>query len=243
MSLSKLIFRHPMNATATIGACAISRMRTFLSVIAFFTLQTALSAQAPAWWGSRGVTTGAPPNDYAVANQGQLKWIAKQAMIELDAALASSGGAGTGVHGLVDPWATPASATADYSAVNLGQLKVVAKPFYDTLIAAGYATSYPWSGAANDYAAANLGQVKNLFSFDIASWTVLVASKSDANGDGLPDWWQIVIFGRNFANISNTAAYSFYNGNTVANYQNANPVTNAGLLTISITYPSSGSTF
>ena len=142
---------------------------------------------APDWWTQRAVLTGSPPNDYAVVNQGQLKQIAKQAMLEIDAHL--PGGADDAVHQMVGSWSTPTAITNDYSAANLGQLKALAQPFYDRLIITGYTSTYPWNASfaqTNDYAVANIGQVKNLFAFDLTL---------DSDGDQLPDWWEQHYFG------------------------------------------------
>jgi hypothetical protein len=204
-----------------------------------------LDANPPAWWSARGVIALNPAthqplaaNDYAAANQGQLKWIANQAAQELNASC--PGGSGTAIPALVSSWSAPTSATSDYSPVTLGQLKFVAQPFYDRLILLGYASGYPWSGTASDHAMANLGQVKNVFSFDVAKFV----SRIDGSGAPVSDWWQIQFFGTNFLNLPNTGAYQYYNGNTIPNYEIANPLNpSAGILTISITTPSGGSTF
>src|SRR6185369_1115091 len=115
----------------------------------------------------RGVLAqDASADDYAPANQGQAKNIAKAAAAEMDARL--TGGAGDQVHSLIDSWSTPGSPANDFAPINLGQLKNLAKPFYDRLIAVGLADSYPWQRsqvAPDDFAVANIGQVKNLFSF------------------------------------------------------------------------------
>ena len=135
-------------------------------------------AAAPAWWAQRGVTVASvSPDDYAPANQGQLKNIAKAAVAEMDAKL--SGGAGDELHDLVNGWSIPSPQTNDFAPLNIGQLKNVVRPFYDRLIAAGLATSYPWSGSsspADDFAAANIGQVKNLFTFEINAGNILDGS-------------------------------------------------------------------
>jgi hypothetical protein len=126
-------------------------------------------AGAPSWWSEHSVlVSGANADDYALANQGQLKNIAKGAVAEMDAKLA--GGAGAELHSLVDGWSTPGPQTNDFAPLNLGQLKNVAKPFYDRLMAAGLADSYPWLGSSSspdDFAVANIGQVKSLFGFEI----------------------------------------------------------------------------
>jgi hypothetical protein len=103
-------------------------------------------AAAPAWWSERGVTVNnATPDDYAPANQGQLKNVAKAAVAEMDAKL--SGGAGQELHNLVASWSIPSPQTNDFAPLNIGQLKNVAKPFYDRLIAAGLVNAYPWAGS------------------------------------------------------------------------------------------------
>lgn len=169
-------------------------------------------SEAPSW-----PTNYPEANDYAAANIGQLKVVASAAFDELSANL--PGGAGPNVTAIIKRWyqlepingqpASPddpssafhldpngkrvplASAnTNDFAAVNLGQLKAVAKPFYDRLIAAHSATSYPWTNTgANDYAAANLGQLKRVFSFELQAVNV------DTDLNGIPDWWELQYFG------------------------------------------------
>lgn len=150
-------------------------------------------AAAPGWWSQRGVTNSAlPADDYALANQGQLKNLANAAVAELDARL--PGGAGDALHDLIAGWSPPSGQTNDFAPVNLGQLKNAAKPFYDRLIAVRYTEQYPWTAGANapsDFALANVGQVKNLFSFDLLA----TDPSRDADQDGLPDWWEKYYFG------------------------------------------------
>jgi len=115
----------------------------------------------PAWWRTRSVVVGANTNDYAAANQGQVKWMAQQAYLEMEDVLAGSGGAGATITALVGSF----TSENNYQAVNAGQLKAVAKPFYQRLGA-----SYPWSATTADdidYAAVNIGQVKQVFNFHI----------------------------------------------------------------------------
>ncbi|MBM3860338.1 MAG: sugar-binding protein [Verrucomicrobia bacterium] len=140
------------------------------------------AATGPAWWVARGVVnTNATPNDFAAVNQGQLKWMAVNAALELESQL--PGGAGSNVWALIESF----SNTNNFRPVNLGQLKFVASHFYDRLMAVGYTTNYPWSGQPNDYALANIGQMKNVFSFDAAWWMTL-----DSDEDGMPDWWEVM---------------------------------------------------
>jgi len=145
-----------------------------------------LAAQAPQWWSDRSVINPqASSNDFAPVNQGQLKYLATQAYIELQENL--PGGGGADVQRLTSAWMLGSG--NDFLPVNLGQLKNVAKPFYDRLIAVGFTDDYPWESSANppaDFALANIGQVKNLFSFDITF---------SSDSDPLPDWWRMHHFG------------------------------------------------
>jgi hypothetical protein len=153
----------------------------------------------PAWWASRDathavevttnsgiVTTNYITNDYAAVNQGQLKQFTARAVDELNADLASSGGAGTNLNTMVSNWvadyATNGYATnpanparpykpADFQVINVGQLKYVAGLVYGQLSAAGYTGLVPsWLHTnATDYAVANLGQLKEVFAFDLTA--------------------------------------------------------------------------
>lgn len=136
-------------------------------------------ADAPDWWQQRGVISpGATADDYAVANLGQLKFMAQQAGAQMEVVL--PGGAGSEIRDLLSVWqGAPGSGTVrdDYAAVNLGQLKTVASKFYTRLQAVGYqgqplapGATVPWAGTgADDYALANLGQLKHVFSFILVS--------------------------------------------------------------------------
>src|SRR5438270_1008510 len=172
---------------------AISAVRLSLCLLVAARLPLLLYAAAPAWWSQHGVlAVGSAAGDYAHANQGQLKNIAKAAVAEMDVRL--PGGAGDVVHNLITSWSSPSLRTNDFAPVNLGQLKNVAKPFYDRLIAVKYAATYPWiaSGAVpEDFAIVNIGQVKSLFSFDLHA----TDSVHDADDNGLPDWWEKYYFG------------------------------------------------
>ncbi|HKP03174.1 MAG TPA: hypothetical protein VJU77_07370 [Chthoniobacterales bacterium] len=163
-----------MKPAAPDNCNGVTRLRVLLALLLCGLLPFLAFAAAPAWWAERGVTVpNTSADDYAPANQGQLKNIAKAAVAEMDDKL--PGGAGDELHNLVTSWATPSPQTNDFAPLNLGQLKNVAKPFYDRLIAAGLANAYPWTGSAapaDDFAVANLGQVKNLFSFDVSSGDV-----------------------------------------------------------------------
>lgn len=153
----------------------------------------------PSWWAARGATaSGAAEDNWAAANLGQLKQMASTARDELNVALPT--GAGAPINNLVLGWWDITGAD-DFAIANLGQLKAVAQPFWDQLIAAGAATSYPWTGSGaspDDFSAANLGQLKNVFHFEI-----------DLDGDGLPDSWEKHFVGNTSSNASTMAA----NGN------------------------------
>ena len=151
-----------------------------------------LRAAPPAWWEERGVVNpGATANDYAAANLGQVKHIAKQAALEMEARL--PGGAGAEINALIASWSQPPAAGVvrnDYAVINQGQLKAIAKIFYNRLVQTGRTgaplapgASYPWTASTADdasFAPANIGQVKFLFSFDLF----------DNEHDGLPDAWE-----------------------------------------------------
>lgn len=170
-------------------------LRLVLALLAAVLLPLVAYAAAPAWWAERGIPVqGATADDYAPANQGQLKNIAKAAVAEMDAKL--PGGAGDALHNLVASWSSPGAQTNDFAPLNLGQLKSVAIPFYERLILMRYVDTYPWAGSSNgadDFSAANLGQIKNLFSFDF----VATDAAHDSDGNGLPDWWEKYYFGQN----------------------------------------------
>ena len=156
-----------------------------------------LFAEVPQWWIARGVVdTNAASNDYAPVNQGQVKYVATQAYLELNQNLTNDCSA---ISNLVFSF----SNTNNWLPANLGQLKAVAQPFYDLLWANNYTNAwpegmtigpYPWSGVSGDtedYALANIGQLKYLFSFN------LTAIPLDTDGDGLLNQDEIDIYGTN----------------------------------------------
>ena len=165
------------------------RELTAALLVAVTQLQSATTV-APEWWGTRGVfKAGTAADDYAVANLGQLKNIARKAAQELEEGL--FGGAGEEINALIASWVAdplPGVSRDDYAALNLGQLKRVAKPFYDRLADGSSSVTYPWSGTAtDDHALANVGQLKRVFSFTIVEF--------DSDNDGLPDAWEMEMFG------------------------------------------------
>src|SRR3989440_7082905 len=160
-----------MNLAPPASRNGIFTFRLAFTLVAAGLIPLLVYGSAPSWWSQRGVLVeNAVADDYAPANQGQLKNIAKAAVAEMDAKLTS--GAGDELHGLVGNWSLPDIGTNDFAPVNLSQLKNVAKPFYNRLIAAGLIDFYLWLSSFNspdDFAVANIGQVKSLFSFEIPS--------------------------------------------------------------------------
>jgi hypothetical protein len=204
-------------------------------------------APPPLWWSENAtrIVANPPvtPDNYGVANLGQLKHVAAMAKKHLDQHLATWGGAGSGVNAVVASFVQ--NTPDNFAPVNLGQLKAVAKPFYDrlrevgmntnaSLRANGYPASwphdYPWDptlpinqptppGATVDKTAnlapINLSQLKMAFSFDVAK---------DTDGDGIPDWWETK-YGLNPNNPSDANATAAGGGMTNGQHygQGSNP--------------------
>lgn len=175
----------------------VVRGRSWVLAAAFllgFSAAGLATADSPAWWALRDIQSTNSAQDFAVANQGQAKWIATQAAAEFDTYL--PGGAGSGVSNLL----TRFSSTNNWLPLNLGQLKALAAPFYDRLAASGVTGAlpqgatgrYPWTTNNEDdadFAIANLGQLKYVFSFDLDR-----ALGLDRDEDDLPDWWEVQYF-------------------------------------------------
>ncbi len=175
--------------------------RLSLAFAVFACFAGLLFAVPPAWWSEEGTRVLDPDisdaDNHSPANLGQLKHMAKQAKMHLDAAL--PGGSGPAIASLVEAFEprigqgyTQAQIDAfreqNYAPINLGQLKAVAKPFYERLLAAGFDTKanliahgypanwaydYPWNPQTpveENYAPANLGQVKMTFSFGLVNF-------------------------------------------------------------------------
>ncbi len=139
----------------------------------------------PAWWTELGVLDpSAEPNDFALAVQGQVKWIASRAAHGLGEAGALAGGSGPACSALAAAF-TPSNNALP---VTLGQLKATAAPFWARLAElAPSSAPPPWAGEAaqQDFALVNVGQVKAAFSFELPS--PQVDSDVDTDGDGLTD--------------------------------------------------------
>lgn len=134
------------------------------TVVCLFLAVSNLQAEpVPPWWIERGVVNvSLLQDDHALANQGQLKHIASQAKLEMDARL--SGGAGAQINELINGWSSPAPNVNDYATVTVDQAKAVASLFY-----ARIGSPVPWantaSGGSNHDVALVVGQVKDLFAF------------------------------------------------------------------------------
>ena len=125
-----------------------------------------LHAQMPAWWTERGVLDlNMPLNDFAHVNEGQLKYIAQQAYLEMEEHLPGGGGSN------LTAWIAGLANNYNYYPVNVGQLKTMAEPFYDRLIEVGLVDEYPWANifTLNDFVLGNIGQVKALFDFELSA--------------------------------------------------------------------------
>ncbi len=98
----------------------------------------------PTWWTDTGNSTAilaanTSPNNAALANVGQLKFVAYQARSYLNLQLSTVGGAGPEIDAVVNEFAQNTS--DNYALANLGQLKYLAEPFYDRLLQVGYNTN------------------------------------------------------------------------------------------------------
>ena len=149
--------------------------------------RTAEGTPRPAWWTELGVLDpSAEPNDFALAVQGQVKWIASRAAHGLGEAGALAGGSGPACSALAAAF-TPSNNALP---VTLGQLKATAAPFWVRLAElAPCPAPPPWAGEAapQDFALVNVGQVKAAFSLDLAP---LIDPAADADGDGIPNGWE-----------------------------------------------------
>ena len=144
--------------------------REFLTGLLLATqLLLPVQAAAPSWWETRGVIIpGKASDDFAVINQGQLKYLVSAVVAEMNAKLTD--GAGPSLNALVNAWTTSTAGADDFAVVNVGQLKTVTKAVYQRLLAAGTIEALPaWAtdNGSDDFAVANIGQAKHLFAFEV----------------------------------------------------------------------------
>jgi hypothetical protein len=186
-------------------------------------LLASTSYAGPSWWTSRGAVSGTP-NPYAAANQGQLKQFTTAAIAELNADLASVGGAGTALNNLHSTWQTEyannnhAPTSSDFQAVNVGQLKYIASLLYVPLAQAGL-TVPTWIAVnpSTDHDVANLGELKTVFNFSLT--TTL-----DPDGSGLSVAWEDEYYGTTGVSASALAPGGSGLTNLQASQLNLNPL-------------------
>jgi len=203
-----------------------------LMAVVFLALVLTLQAQ-PTWWTATGGPLDSnPANDYAVANQGQLKQFTQKAVQYMNTNLPS--GAGTNLNNMVAGWSnyyatngysSTNPAPQDFRVINQGQLKYIGNLVWTNLVTAGYTNSIPtWliGTNANDYVAMNLGQIKAVFNFDLTA---------DTDGNKLPDWWEMHYFGQ-IGNNTNatpngsttTVLYDYQHGISPFNFYGTVPI-------------------
>ena len=160
------------------------RYRNWLTCLLLwiFTAQI-MTAQAPLWWANQNVLIG-EADDFAAINQGQLKNLALAAVVEMDAKMASVGGAGQELRAMVNQWLAQDTESDDFAVVTLGQLKAVALLFHQRLQQVGSLPSLPsWLTQQQDnYAVANIGQAKQAFAFALPTTGVESGYGSQNNG-------------------------------------------------------------
>jgi len=164
-------------ALRSLAADSMGVLSRFMVVGCWLSTGLLQAGEIPQWWESRNVLRESAAHDFHPVNQGQVKWMGLKAYEEFLEKLPSD--ANTNLLNRIDQFPEG----NNFRPANLGMLKAVALPFYERLIAEGYALDFPWAGKeARDYALANQGQLKNLFRFDLDAF--------DSNGNGLPDWWE-----------------------------------------------------
>lgn len=186
-------------------------------------LASAIAAD-PGWWNTRGVKNSSEASNLSPAAIGQAKHMAAMALAELQTKLppAQYTTLHADVTAIVNLALPQNQAEFDNQRMVLlnGQLKALAKPFYDRLRALDAAwldaemaaanirvvepgsnpaaySPYPWSETASDdsnKSPATLGQLKAVFSLRLENIVI------DADGDGLPDVWEM----QYFSNLSQT---------------------------------------
>jgi len=184
----------------------------------FLGLTSFLHAAPPGWWsaGNPPVITGGAPENHGVANQGQAKYMAKQALAALRAkdpyAADDIEEALVGPGRAIVSWAppsTPEESARQYAPLLIGQLKAISAPFYQKLNQklpvwieeqlslnhtkdlADSSNYFPWTSSNaddNNREPATIGQLKAVFSLRFESIGVHVFV--DADADGMDDTWE-----------------------------------------------------
>lgn len=164
---------------------------------------SALGSAPPTWWHSRGVTNLNPPNDRGPVVLGQAKWVARQALREVEERLLL--GASPLLRQRVGAFLETRS--DDYAILPVDQLKDLARSFHQWLESLGFAFSgpaltgsstAPLTGAPgpsidpSSGSPASVGQLKAVFDFELSSF---VPTYPDRDGDGYPDWLEMLRFG------------------------------------------------
>jgi len=175
----------------------------------------------PLWWSAGSppaINPAAEPNNHGVANIGQAKWMAKNALAALREQLpdvaeeveAELVGADKAIRSWDAP-VTPEEQTKQRSPLLIGQLKAISAPFYNhlhdgqpvwlsqELIANGTShagTHLPWSETTtddNNKGVATIGQLKAVFSLRFES--IEISNLDDTDNDGMSDAWELLHFG------------------------------------------------
>ena len=160
-------------------------------------------SEIPQWWQDRSVIDAeSAEQNSAVANLGQAKWMATQALAELQSVAPALAANINLTQVFPAPPAAPDAAwfDAQKSPLNLGQLKAISHQFYDALPPAWLADQalqngiipwvapYPWdinTPVEENLKLANIGQLKAVFSLRFRQ------DKDNAGaGDSLPDVWE-----------------------------------------------------
>jgi hypothetical protein len=216
----------PKRARPSSGAIS---PRLALSIAVVFSLLAVVSLYAtqPSWWTGLGaVNPSATPDDWAMANEGQLKQFTLEGVTEMNTYLLPLG-AGSDLNTLVGGWIIDYGSNgysgsnpkpSDFQAMSVGQLKYIGGMVWTQLVAGGYTSSLPsWLiVTSSDAQAANLGQLKTVFNFDLTY---------SSDGSSLPDWWLIHYFGG--LTVSGTGLVPWSGGNLTylqAFQQGLNPV-------------------
>jgi len=219
------------------------------SGLLFLGLTLFVQAAPPEWWtaGNPPVITGGPVANYSIANIGQAKYMARQALgairakdpyiaDDIEEALVGPGRP-------IASWAAPSSAeesARQYAPLLVGQLKAISAPFYQKLNQkmpawvegqlslnhtkdpADSSNYFPWTSSTvddNNRAPATVGQLKAVFSLRFESIGVHVFVDTDA--DGMDDIWEqsMIALSDNSISITDFMPNGDLDGDGVTNLQ------------------------